>query len=328
VGQEVVLDASASSDPDGDPLLFSWRFVSRPAGSQAALIDPGTAGPRFTPDLPGRYVLEVTVDDGFGGQASDQVTITATEDPILLALLDLIDLVRSISFSPECQSARETLLGFLEGAESALLDQRFEDAVNSLESFISEVQAQTGTCLTQDQADLLLTQARDLLNLIFSQLVLKGDVDGDGRVTILDARLAWEAAVGLRELTRLQFLAADVDNDGQVTQQDAHEIARIVVQTPSSASAAKPLVLAQKGLWGYRFSVQGVGVFAARLEIYSLQGQRVYTSGWKSAHHLWWAMRSDRGERVANGVYLYVVYVRDAQGRLLTSRVEKLMVLR
>ena len=40
-GDTVMLDGSASFDPDLDPLAFAWTLSSAPAGSVAALSDPG-----------------------------------------------------------------------------------------------------------------------------------------------------------------------------------------------------------------------------------------------------------------------------------------------
>lgn len=77
VGERVQLDGSHSRDPDGDALSYSWRFLSKPSGSQAELSNPTIVNPTLTPDLPGEYLLELAVDDGKGGRASDQVLVTA-----------------------------------------------------------------------------------------------------------------------------------------------------------------------------------------------------------------------------------------------------------
>lgn len=56
-----------------------------------------------------------------------------------------------------------------------------------------------------------------------------GDIDGDGKVTATDARLALRAAVGLEVLTEDQLKAADWDKDGKITAADAREILKKAV---------------------------------------------------------------------------------------------------
>ena len=60
---------------------------------------------------------------------------------------------------------------------------------------------------------------------------LKGDVDGDSRITAGDARLALRASVKLEHYAAgsPQFLAADVDNSGQIQASDARLILRASV---------------------------------------------------------------------------------------------------
>ncbi len=57
--------------------------------------------------------------------------------------------------------------------------------------------------------------------------VLKGDADGDGKVTEEDAVLILKAAVGLVQLDERQKQAADVDADGKITASDARLALRI-----------------------------------------------------------------------------------------------------
>lgn len=60
----------------------------------------------------------------------------------------------------------------------------------------------------------------------YLKLRRKGDVDGDGKVTAADARLALRAAAGLVKLDANAKIAADVNYDGKVTAADAREILR------------------------------------------------------------------------------------------------------
>ena len=88
VGDTVALDGSGSSDVDNDPLTFAWIFLARPPGSAASLTDPTSVAPSFTPDLPGDYTIELTIDDGNGGTATDTVTITAAAIGMTITLED------------------------------------------------------------------------------------------------------------------------------------------------------------------------------------------------------------------------------------------------
>lgn len=67
---------------------------------------------------------------------------------------------------------------------------------------------------------------RKKVEIYLNRLNIGGDVDGDGKVTSADARLALRAAVGLEGLNETQKAAADVDGDGKITAADAREILR------------------------------------------------------------------------------------------------------
>ena len=60
---------------------------------------------------------------------------------------------------------------------------------------------------------------------------LLGDVNGDGKVTAADARLALRRAVGLETYKSgsREFLACDADSNGKITAADARKILRAAV---------------------------------------------------------------------------------------------------
>lgn len=76
VAQAVTLDGSASSDPDGQSLRYTWSFASRPAGSSASLSSSSVVRPVFTPDREGDYVVQLVVNDGIVNSAADTVRIS------------------------------------------------------------------------------------------------------------------------------------------------------------------------------------------------------------------------------------------------------------
>jgi len=76
-----------------------------------------------------------------------------------------------------------------------------------------------------------------------------------------------------------------------------------------------------------RFVVQDDKVTIMRAEVFDLGGKRLYDSGPVMGRALDWAMITEAGERVAHGVYLYVITAWDDRGELVRSQVGKLALV-
>lgn len=90
-GSVVTLDASLSSDPDGDAISYLWTLTVRPEGSEAQLSDSLAPQPTFIADREGVYRLDLVVSDGKAQSSADAVVVTATHAnarPIAVAGVD------------------------------------------------------------------------------------------------------------------------------------------------------------------------------------------------------------------------------------------------
>ena len=76
-GTPVTLDASASSDADGDNLTYRWTLESMPVGSATALSSNIAVRPTLTPDLGGIYFFSLIVNDGAADSAPVTVYVEA-----------------------------------------------------------------------------------------------------------------------------------------------------------------------------------------------------------------------------------------------------------
>jgi hypothetical protein len=79
VGVDHRLDGTLSWDPEGQPLDFDWREVSRPFGSSTFVEVPDAPDPIVVPDMPGTYVYGLVVGDGYNESAEDYVQIVAPD---------------------------------------------------------------------------------------------------------------------------------------------------------------------------------------------------------------------------------------------------------
>jgi hypothetical protein len=72
-----MLDGSGSMNPSGvGTLTYNWVFTSRPPGTATRLVYTTSVNTMFVADVPGTYVLTLTVSNGVGS-GSASVTVTA-----------------------------------------------------------------------------------------------------------------------------------------------------------------------------------------------------------------------------------------------------------
>lgn len=77
VSDPVVVDGTGSTDPEGQPLNYTWTLIHSPEASVANVLDePLTGTPTLTPDVVGQYVMQLVVDDSKHVSTPDTVVVT------------------------------------------------------------------------------------------------------------------------------------------------------------------------------------------------------------------------------------------------------------
>ena len=174
----LLLDGSGSRDVNGDPLSYSWSFVSVPEGSLAEIADPAAVQTSFVVDEPGAYVVSLVVNDGFVDSDADNATVMAIscEDAAAMTLVETVDTVNEIDPNSLKNENLSNVLTNKINAALAMIDEGYyEDALDKLENDILQKTngcAETGepdrndwveTCEEQSQVYPLVIEAIELL---------------------------------------------------------------------------------------------------------------------------------------------------------------------
>lgn len=74
----VILNGSASYDPEGSPITYQWNMISKPEGSNGTIFSEKTATPIVRFDSTGVYLVTLLVHDGIAVSLPDTLKITIT----------------------------------------------------------------------------------------------------------------------------------------------------------------------------------------------------------------------------------------------------------
>jgi hypothetical protein len=165
VGGLTTLHGTGSSDPESDPLTYTWSITQWPDGSSATLSDAASGTPYFIPDVAGQYTVQLVVNDGFVDSAADEVVVSAIMpgDYAQNRIFEALELVNGLC-SPKDESkglcspaqvtthGNQTALGnFLTQAIAALQADppEFDRAISKL----SQAIARTDGCALRGGAD-------------------------------------------------------------------------------------------------------------------------------------------------------------------------------
>ncbi|MEA3238393.1 MAG: PKD domain-containing protein [Candidatus Bipolaricaulota bacterium] len=221
VGDTTYLDGAGSSDPDGDPLNYDWMFVTRPSGSSASLSATTIVDPTFGADLPGTYIVTLSVGDSYGGTDTDQVVVVAQAPPQAAFTCDP-------QFPTVWDTVRFTDLSTDIDGTMASWFWRFGDGAVSVDQSPTHGYWYPGTY----SVVLKVTDDDGLSDSMTREITVAlgpGDITGDGAIDVIDVRLCLQIATGVITGTLEQRAAADVDADGDVDLADAQILADYII---------------------------------------------------------------------------------------------------
>ena len=182
--ETVTLDSSGSSDKNGDPLTYSWSLTSSPAGSQAQITDSSAGITSFMPELPGTYVVELKVNDGFIDSDPDSIQIEAIDTPTVVigVIQDADDVISSLPKSVfKNKNMQKTFINKLNAVIANIEIGNYTDALDQLQDDVLGKMngcAETGApdkndwirdCGAQGQVYSILMNAVTLLQELLNQ---------------------------------------------------------------------------------------------------------------------------------------------------------------
>jgi hypothetical protein len=282
-GVTVTLDGSGSSDPDGDPLAYSWTLTTVPNGSAAALNGATTVNPTFVADLEGSYIVELVVNDGTADSAVDSVTINAISgvptadagpDQSLPTEGETVTLDGSGSSDPDGDELTYawTLTSIPDGSAAALSDATVVDPtfVADLKgSYVAELVVSDGTNESAPDTVTVTVGVHAYWKMDEGQGTTTEDSVGNSNGTLVDA--TWTDGVsgnGLDFNGTSAHVVIDNTPDLDIT---GNQITLMAWVYPRDAgNATEPGVPSGARIISKRNDAGGADIYAMRMEDYRL----------------------------------------------------------
>jgi hypothetical protein len=159
VGTLVTLGGSGSSDPNTPPLPLTFKWTQT-SGPTVTLTGANTAMPTFTPTQTGTYIFSLVVNNGVLDSAAASVTITIIPVQPEQLIQTLIAQVHSLGLP---NGIEQSLVSKLSAASVSLNRGNAQAAINQLNAFIHEVEAQRGKKISSSEADTLIADAEQII---------------------------------------------------------------------------------------------------------------------------------------------------------------------
>ena len=284
VGIPVAFDGSASSDPDGNALTYSWDFDS----SDGITEDATGPTPSHTYGAPGTFTVTLTVTDNDPVPLSNTATTTATISssngfPATASVSGGDRVIRLNSAKPFwCVSLEPVNRSFqvTDIIPSSVLATFNGTSIHAI-SRTRVVDGVFEVCFTKDQLRILFASLSSGRRTV--TIAITGDLNGGGTfIASLDVVVVKGGGAG--------SLAKDDEGNGQ----DAFAYAS---PNPLNPSTTISFELSRPG--------------TVRLNVYDVSGRLVKALANEfmgvGPHEVGWDGTSRQGARVASGVYFYVL---------------------